>query len=227
MNDPPAMTPRLFINNVPMLDRLIALEFGRVDDGYNPRDFDRVADNVWIYNEPETSRPIGFTITRFAGFDLAATANEIVWDESLTFDAPTLGLNGASIGAIIGKVKATLGEEPTLNRIYFERATRQTGQAAIDSWRLCLETGDAMAHFGLGCALLEAGEAREAYGHLRHYAQLAPVVAWNWRWYGKAAEAIGERNEARKAYEEAIRLCEQYCIEDTDAPDLLTELGSE
>ncbi|MGA7435785.1 MAG: hypothetical protein WBW44_09220, partial [Solirubrobacterales bacterium] len=65
------MTPRLFINNVPMLDRLIALEFGRVDDGYNPRDFDRIAENVWLYNEPGTSRPIGFSITRFATFDLA------------------------------------------------------------------------------------------------------------------------------------------------------------
>ena len=91
---------------------------------------------------------------------------------------------------------------------------------------MCLQSGDNMAHFGLGCALYDQGQYREAFQHLRFYAQIAPIVAWNWRWYGAAAEAIGETAEARKAYMEAIRLNEVFCQEETDAIELLERLGS-
>jgi tetratricopeptide (TPR) repeat protein len=219
------MARRLFINNIPSLNRLVALEFGRVDDGHPPEHFDRLAENVWLFRDPETRKPVGFTLTSFASLDLNDTDSVVVWSGP-RFDAPTLGLTDATIGEIGTVAKAVHGDEPTLNRIYFRRAASLEGQDAIDAWRMCLECGDCMAHFGLGCALYENGQFREAYQHLRHYAHLAPVVAWNWRWYGVAAAAIGENEEARRAYEEAIRLNEQYCQEETDAADLLTQLGS-
>ena len=128
------------------------------------------------------------------------------------------------IGEVALAVRSTFGDEPTLNRIYFERAAGLEGQAAIDCWRLCLQCGDSMAHFGLGTTLLEAGQAREAYQHLRHYVRIAPLVAWNWRWYGKAAEEIGETGEARRAYGRAIEIESKYCQEETDAANLLAAL---
>ena len=63
-----------------------------------------------------------------------------------------------------------------------------------------------MAHFGLGCTLYKLGRFREAYRHLRYYATIAPAHPWNLCWYGKAAEAIGERAEASIAYERTIAL---------------------
>lgn len=219
------MALRLFINNIPSLDRLIALEYGRVDDGHDPRFFDRLDENVWLYLDPETRDPIGFSLLDFSKADFHSPGAEALWSGH-QFDAPTLGLGEASIAEIAVAVRAVHGSEPTLNRIYFERAAGLPGQEAIDCWRMCLECGDGMAHFGLGCALCEEGQYREAYQHLRHYVQIAPIIAWNWRWYGAAAEAIGEKAEARKAYLRAVELCEQYCQEETDAPERLAELGS-
>jgi ADP-ribosylglycohydrolase/serine/threonine protein phosphatase PrpC len=63
-----------------------------------------------------------------------------------------------------------------------------------------------MAHFALGYTLLELDRPQEAYGHLRHYTEIAPMGAWNWCWYGQAAEALGELAEARRAYGRAIEL---------------------
>lgn len=77
---------------------------------------------------------------------------------------------------------------------------------AVVQWLVCLQAGDTMAHFGLGCALYDLGRHHEAYGHLRHYTEIAPACAWNWCWYGRAAEAIGETAEAIQAYREALRL---------------------
>jgi hypothetical protein len=44
-------------------------------------------------------------------------------------------------------------------------------------------------------------------------------AAWNWCWYGRAAEAIGELAEARDAYREALRL-EELDETETDAAEL-------
>ena len=63
-----------------------------------------------------------------------------------------------------------------------------------------------MAHFALGYTLYDLGRFHEAYRHLRYYAELAPAGSWNWCWYGKAAQAIGEIDEARAAYRRAIEL---------------------
>src|SRR5581483_2783893 len=102
--------------------------------------------------------------------------------------------------------RAHFGGEPSMNRVYFNAAAAEEGQDALKLWRACLETGDSMAHFALGYTLLELGCDHEAYGHLRHYVELAPAGSWNWCWFGRAAQAIGELEEARKAYQRAIEL---------------------
>ncbi|MDP9439260.1 MAG: tetratricopeptide repeat protein, partial [Actinomycetota bacterium] len=99
-------------------------------------------------------------------------------------------------------------------------AMRAEGEEAEGLWRYCLQSGDLMAHYALGYTLYELGRHREAYRHLRAYAELVPSDGWAWCWLGKAAEAIGEREEARSAYEEAIALDG----DETDAPELLVLL---
>ncbi len=214
--------PRLFINNVPMIDRLIALEYGRVDDGVDPKQMIRGENGVFVMVDEER-KPVGFVCVDFSALDLSSPSNEDLW-EGPTFDVPVLGIEDATVGEIALAVRSTFDDEPTLNRIYFERAAGLEGQAAIDCWRLCLQCGDSMAHFGLGTSLLEAGRAREAYQHLRHYVRIAPLVAWNWRWYGKAAEEIGETGEAKRAYDRAVAIEKKYCQEETDAAELLKAL---
>ena len=82
-----------------------------------------------------------------------------------------------------------------------------------------------MAHFALGYTHLELGQNHDAYRHLRYYTEVAPAGSWNWCWFGKAAIAIGEKAEARKAFEHAIALAADG-DEETDAPELLAELES-
>lgn len=215
----------LFINNIPSLDRLVALEYGQVDDGRPPEDFHHIAQGVWRHNDIESGEPLGFVALHLSELDLEDSETQELWTSEV-YDVPLFGLTGATIAEVISATRANLGRRPTLNRVFFERATESSGSKAIDEWRLCLAAGDSMAHFGLGCALCEVGEYREAFQHLRHYTQIAPVVGWNWRWYGYAAEKIGETEEARKAYRQAIAINEQYCQEETDAGELLERLGS-
>ena len=73
---------------------------------------------------------------------------------------------------------------------------------------------------------LRAGRFHLAYRHLRHYAEIAPNGSWNWRWLGQAAEAIGETDEARRAYERAIEI-EEAGGHETDAFELLRALNGE
>ena len=219
------MPTPLFINNIPSLDRLVALEYGQVDDGRPPEDFHHIAQGVWRHNDIESGGPLGFVALNLSELDLEDPETQSLWTSEV-YDVPLFGLTGATIAETISAVRANLGNQPTLNRVLFERATGGSGQKAIEDWRLCLAAGDSMAHFGLGCALCEVGEYREAFQHLRHYANIAPAVAWNWRWYGYSAEMIGETAEARKAYEHAIASNEQYCQDETDAKARLAALGS-
>lgn len=77
-----------------------------------------------------------------------------------------------------------------------------------------------MAHYGLGYTLYDLGRYREAYRHLRAYTELVPADGWAWCWLGKACEAMGDTDEARSSYQEAIRLDG----DGTDAPELLANL---
>ena len=122
---------------------------------------------------------------------------------------------------------ALLDGHSTINRHWFSNAVQNsdTPDETLVQWLACLQAGDAMAHFGLGCALYDLGRHRDAYQHLRHYTEIAPHCAWNWCWYGKAAEAIGETGEAKSAYREALRL-EALDGGQTDARNRLQALDS-
>jgi tetratricopeptide (TPR) repeat protein len=178
---------------------------------------------VWRQRDQETGESRGFVLLANSKLDLDSPEARCLW-ESETYNVPTLGLDDASIAEIISSVRAIFGDRPTLNRVYFDRAAGADGDEAIRLWRLCLEAGDPMAHFGLGSALCEVGEFREAFKHLRYYAGLAPAVAWNWRWYGYAAEKINEIEEARHAYRRAIEVNEEFDQGGTDASERLAAL---
>ena len=201
------MRPRLYINRAADLDWLIALEFGRVDDGQPSDCWLSVSENfAWLRDGPD-GRFVGFKILDFSTFDASDAKHASLW-AGPRFDAPLVGLANATAGEIALATDALLDDHSTVNRHWFSNAVRNhhaPDEAAIQ-WLVCLQAGDSMAHFGLGCALYDLGRHREAYRHLRHYTELAPHSAWSWCWYGKAAEAIGEPTEAMHAYREALRL---------------------
>lgn len=193
--------PRLYVNNIGSLDWLVALEFGRVDDG-QPRERWRPVEDRFAYLT-DGDETVGFRITQFSKFDPELLP---IW-EGPRFHVPQLGLTDSPAGEIAVAVRALLGDRSTFNRMVFQGAARaEDPNRALSLWLACLTCGDAMAHFGLGYTLYELGRYREAYRHLRYYATIAPGHPWNWCWYGRAAEAIGELAEARMAYKRTIEL---------------------
>jgi tetratricopeptide (TPR) repeat protein len=122
------------------------------------------------------------------------------------FDVPLLGLSQASAGEIVLAVRARYDDRSTVNRTLFSAAIAAEPGDDERLWRECLEAGDSMAHYALGYVLLGQDRARDAYGHLRVYTELAPANAWAWQWLGRACEALGEHAEARTAYERAQAL---------------------
>lgn len=214
----------LYINHLPDLDWLIALEFGRVDDGQPTESWRGVSEAFGYLHEEGTGRALGFKILGFSEFDPDAPALAAIWGEP-HFDVPLLGLRAASAGEIVVAARALLDGRQTVNRILFQDAIGAEGDPAnaLQRWLMCLQAGDSMAHFGLGYTLYELGRFKEAYRHLRYYAEIAPAGAWNWCWYGKAAQAIGEIDEAIAAYERALEL-EAGDEEETDAGELLRAL---
>jgi tetratricopeptide (TPR) repeat protein len=213
--------PRLFLSYDPWLDSLAAPEFGRVTEGQPDGYWRPVADNLALLLDEPDGRPVGFMVHSLAAFD-ADEAGDEVWGEP-RFDAPVLGLRDAPIGEIVIAARSQWGDRCSFNRELFDRATRQEGALALGTWEACLESGDQMAHFGIGYTLLDLGRRQEGYRHLRYYAELAPEEPWVQRWLGKAALAIGEREEAIRAFERAIELEEEGGAA-TDAADLLAEL---
>ncbi len=197
--------PRLFINHIPSLDWLIALEYGRVDEGQPDDCWSEATEDFEYLHDAPGGRSVGFRILGYSRFDLESDEASTVWNPPL-FAAPTLGLASASAGEIATVARAKLGFEPTLNRLYFNEAIdAESEEDEIAVWWFCLETGDCMAHYGIGIALLEAGRPAEAYDHLRYYAQIAPASAWAHHWHGRAALAIGEISEARGALERSLK----------------------
>ena len=218
--------PRLYISVAPELDWLTAIEFGYVDDGQPSENWAGVSDRFgYLHIGPAERAPaIGFKVNRFSSFDPEDEAVARIWDEPL-FDAPQLGLQGACAGEIVVATRSLYGsEQQTLNRMLFETAASRSGPGALAAWTACLQSGDSMAHFALGYTLFELGRFHEAYRHLRYYAEIAPSHPWNLCWFGRAAAAIGEVDEARAAYERAIELTAAGADE-TDAPELLAALS--
>ena len=142
--------------------------------------------------------PIGFEVRPFREFDPHDPAHAEIWQPP-RFAAPTLGVIDATAGEVVLAARASLLDEPTANRIYFSLALDESDtEQAVGLWKMCLECGDQMAHYGLGPTLHEFGRYREAYRHLRFYVELVPQNAWAWCWLGKACEALGEWGEARR-----------------------------
>ena len=214
--------PRLYLNHPAYLDWLIALEFGRVDDAQPPENWRGVSDSFgYLYDGP-AGRCVGFKVVDFSEFDADAPEVEEIWSGPV-FDVPVLGLSAVPAGAVVLAARAMFRGDDSINRSFFDAAAGAEGEEAYGLWLACLQSGDAMAHFGLGYTLYELGRYQEAYRHLRHYTEIAPCGSWNWCWHGKAAEAVGETDEAIAAYERAIEL-EQAGDQETDALELVERL---
>jgi tetratricopeptide (TPR) repeat protein len=209
----------LFINRDGDYDWLIALELGRVYDGHPREQFRDVSDEcAYMLDRPGGRRAVGFVVYGLRDFDPLEHPRLF---RGPRFDAPLFGLTAATAGEIILATRSRLLDESTTNRVFFSAAIDANGADQETLWRQCLECGDSMAHYALGYTLLSRGRARDAYGHLRYYTELAPNSAWAWCWLGQACEALGEPTDARAAYERAVELDAE-----TDAGDHLLQLGA-
>lgn len=211
---------RLNVNYDADLDWLMALEFGRVDDGQHPDQWVGLNEQFGFLLDAPEGRIIGFRIHDFSTFEPDALRE--VWEPPY-FHAPVLGLLNAPAGVIATAAASHFQGRSSFARQAFQDASSLKGEDAVEAWTACLEAGDSMAHYGLGYTLLELGHAQEAYGHLRHYTEISPHGPWAWCYYGRAAAELGETSEARRAYRRAIELTEAGG-EETDAPELLAAL---
>lgn len=214
--------PTLFLSHDVGYDYLSAIEYGRVMEGQPAGCWRPLDEDFAFFRPPRMRRDRGFHVRDFSEFDVDDEAVAAIWSGQ-RFAVPLLGLTNATAGEIIVGARAYFGDEPSINRVYFDAGTKLHGEDAVAVWRCCLESGDLMAHFALGYTLFELERFREAYAHLRRYVDLAPDNAWNWCWYGKAAMAIGERAEARRAFRRALRLTARGGDE-TDAAEMLGRL---
>ncbi len=147
-----------------------------------------------------------------------------VWDGP-RFDVPTLGLKRVTAGEILLPADVAFQTSTADVKCFDLAVSKEDPDEAERIWRSCLQIGEMKAHFGLGYTLFELKRYDEAYNHLRFYPTLCPHNAWAWCWYGKAAQAIGEFAEARRAFARAIE-CEERGGDETEAGKLLRELDS-
>jgi tetratricopeptide (TPR) repeat protein len=203
---------------------LSAYEFGRVGDSQPSGRWRVVTESFSFLLDTPGGREVGFRITSLSGFNPEAPEAESIWRDP-RFDVPALGLRHASAGEIVMAARSFLGGESTLNRRIFNAAISAHGTEAAKLWRDCLESGDSMAHYGLGYTMVELGRYRDAYRHLRAYTEIVPDDAWSWCWLGRACHALGETTEARSAYGTAIELTGATGVK-TEAPTLLARLDA-
>ena len=208
------------------IDQFCALEIGQVDDGHLGDATDEPVEGVYVWRRSPRGRVIGFGIVDFSELDVFDCEQEL-FESGPRFDVPTLGLRDAPVGEIVLAARAMLDGHSTADAVFFDSAVAAGTEGDLEQaevwWRVCLQTGDMKAHMGLGYTLFEQGRHREAYGHLRTYTEVAPRLSWAWRWRGKAAQEIGELDEADRCYCRAIE-CETMGSAETDAADLLESL---
>ncbi len=206
------------------------IRFGSVWDGQPEGCVGRLAEEerlLFLFDEPG-GPVIGFMVCEPHEVEPEGVSNPLVWDGA-RFDVPMLGVANATIGEIVIAVQGRFGEdEPTNDALFFHMAIDAGGQGDLEkeAWcfRMALEAGDQKGRYGLGYTLVELGQHRDAYDHLRRYTELTPHNSWAWCWLGRACEGLGETAEAAWAYRRAIELEEGGGYE-TDAPDLLRQLG--
>ena len=209
------------------IDFLWALVPGETIDGHLDDETKERADGVYVWTRGPDGPVIGFGVEEFSRFDAATTPDKL-WRRPRS-DVPTLGLRNASIAETVLAAQTMIqGSTPDLELFDHAVHLQETeGHAAAENaWRDCLATGNMKAHYGLGYTLVELGRPREAYGHLRAYAEIVPRNSWAWVWLGRACQAMGEREEAATAYRRAIEAeeCGSY---ETDADELLAALTEE
>jgi hypothetical protein len=223
-----AMAARLHIIHIPELDHLIALEYGRVDEGSPEDAWDVVGEPTAGGDGPavgflrDAGRDVGFKVVNASRLDVDAPAVRAIWRPPF-FDVPMLGLTAATAGEIILAARALFGDRASISHDLFTRAAEASGEDALDLWLACLEASEPAAHYGVGTTLYDLGRYHEAYRHLRYYTEISPELSWTWCWYGRAAEALGLDGEARAAYRRALEL-EHRGGPETGADDLLDAL---
>ena len=228
--DPTVTRPALQISYDSDRDFLWALVPGAVIDGQMEDEVEEHLDGLFVYRRGPEGPVIGFGVDEAFAWDVMGNLEdepEVVWGGKLRFDAPTLALRDASIGEVVLAAQATISSS-TPDVILFDLAVAAGCQEQWDDaeglWRACLEAGDMKAHFGLGYTLVELGRPREAFGHLRMYTEINPRNSWAWLWRGRAAEDMGELEEAKQSYARALEAEEDGSYE-TDADERLARLG--
>jgi tetratricopeptide (TPR) repeat protein len=211
---------RLHLTHMPELDTLVALEYGRVDEGTPEEWWRRVGAHVAYLHDPAIGREVGFKVREFSRLDVEALRE--IWRPP-HFAVPMLALSEASAGEIVLAARALLGTRPTISHDFFALAAVASGEEALKLWLCCLEAGDSVAHWGVGATLLQLGRFHEAYRHLRYYTEISPELSWSWCWYGRAAEALGLNGEALAAYRKAVAF-EERAGEETGAAEWLEDL---
>jgi hypothetical protein len=208
------------------IDQFCALEIGQVDDGHLRDATEEPVEGVYVWRRGPRGRVIGFGIVDFSELDVFDCEQEL-FEDGPRFDVPTLGLRDAPVGEIVLAARATLDGHSTADAVFFDSALAAGTEGDLAQaevwWRVCLQTGDMKAHFGLGCTLFDQGRHPEAYGHLRTYTEVTPRLSWAWLWRGRAAEEIGELDEGVSCYRRAIE-CERIGSAETDAEDRLDAL---
>lgn len=217
--------PTLYLSRDIHEDWLSAYEFGTVDDGQPSENWLGLSEQVGFLMASPFGPVIGFCVKEFSELDLDDEDHEPMWTGP-RFDVPVLGLRDVCAADICLGARAYLDDEPTVNRAFFRSAMEaEDADEALMFWRVCLESGDLMAHYALGYTLCDLGRHREAYNHLRAYTEIVPSNSWAWCWLGQACAGLGELAEARSAYARAVELEEQGG-EETGAAERLEELGA-
>lgn len=70
-------------------------------------------------------------------------------------------------------------------------------------------TDNALLRFGLANEYLKLGQLEQAIGHLRKAVAHDPKYSAAWKRLGKALADAGHRAEAKRAYEDGIRVAEE------------------
>src|SRR3954468_5139514 len=100
--------PRLYLNHIAEFDWLIALEFGRVDDGQPPECWEGVAEQFGYLHDGPGGPIVGFKVQDVSELDLDSEELAEIWDGP-RFDAPALGLSGATAGEIVLAARTLFG----------------------------------------------------------------------------------------------------------------------
>lgn len=206
-------------------DWVEAVEYGAVVDGRPASQRIELSDDARLVLRTARGPVGGFTVHNYSTIDLDDLG--VVGFDGPRFHVPLLGLERASVGEVVLASRARF-EVSTADVCFFTLALSSAEEdgdleAAAGHWLSCIEAGDMRGMFGLGYTFFDLERFHDAYTYLRRYSELAPHNSWSWLWLGRAAEAIGEIDEACSAYRRAIRREREGSFR-TDAPERLRAL---